>query len=60
LKTIQRFHPDALAGQVQSMTGVVKRDGWPAVVPKATKTVTGEVAGVIVDDEKILLTTRQS
>ena len=23
------------------MTGVVKRDGWPAVVPEATKTVTG-------------------
>jgi hypothetical protein len=40
----------ALADQEQIMTGVVKRDGSPAVQPKVRKS-TDEVTGVIADDE---------
>jgi hypothetical protein len=39
-------------------TGVVKRDGSPAVQPKVRKS-TDEVTGVIADDEIFLLTARE-
>jgi hypothetical protein len=57
LQTIKCFHPGAFAGQEQIMTGVVKRDGPPAVKPKVRKS-TDEVTGMIADDNFFLLTAR--